>query len=90
MDLSLVDGAFLILVEPQIAKAIVFPSKHYEYSAPKSDTPVDLSRLIGSESLITRENEEWKRCESGLILASSLSTSIRSLLCGDKDTDVRQ
>ena len=35
MDLSLVDGAFLILVEPQIAKAIVFPSKHYEYSASK-------------------------------------------------------
>jgi hypothetical protein len=41
MDLSLVDGAFLILVEPQLAKAIVFPSKRYKYSASKSDTLVD-------------------------------------------------
>jgi hypothetical protein len=60
MDLTPVDKAFLILAEPQIAEAIVYPSKQYKYSAPKSDTFVHLSRLIGSESLITRENEEWK------------------------------
>src|SRR5271154_6480660 len=29
-------------------------------TAPKSDTLVHLTRLIGSESLITRENEEWE------------------------------
>jgi hypothetical protein len=45
MDLSLVDNAFLILAEPQIAEAIVYPSKRYKYSAPKSDTLVHLSRL---------------------------------------------
>jgi hypothetical protein len=60
MDLAPVEGAFLILAEPQIAEAIVYPSKQFKYSTPKSDTFVHLSRLIGSESLITRENEEWK------------------------------
>ena len=60
MDLTPVDNAFLVLAEPQIAEAIVFPSKQYKYSTPKSDTFVHLSRLIGSESLITREHEEWK------------------------------
>lgn len=60
MDLTPVDNAFLILAEPQIAETIVLPSKQYKYSAPKSDTLVHLSRLIGAESLITRENEEWK------------------------------
>jgi cytochrome P450 len=60
MDLSPVDDAFLLLAEPQIAEAIVYPSKRYKYSVPKSDTLVHLSRLIGSESLITRENEELK------------------------------
>lgn len=59
-DLSLVDGTFLTLAEPQIAEAIVYPSKRYKYSAPKSKTFVHLSRLIGSDSLITRENEERK------------------------------
>ena len=60
MDLAPVDRCFLILAEPQIAESIVYPSKQYKYSMPKSDTFDQLSRLIGSESLITRENEEWK------------------------------
>ena len=60
MDLSPVDHAFLILADPQIAEPIVYPSRQYKYSAPKSDTLVHLSQLIGSESLITREHEEWK------------------------------
>lgn len=59
-DLSPVDDAFLTFAEPQIAKAIVYLSKRYKYSAPKSNTLVHLSRLIGSESLIARESEEWK------------------------------
>lgn len=60
MDLAPVDQAYLILAEPQIAETIVYPSKQYKYSTPKSDTFSSLRRLIGSESLITRENEEWK------------------------------
>jgi hypothetical protein len=79
MDLSLVDDTFLTLAEPQIAEVIAYPSKRYKYSAPKSDTLVHLPRLIGAESLITRENEEWRRCESVSILASSPNTSICSL-----------
>ena len=60
MDLAPVDNGFLIVAEPQIAETFVNPSKQYKYSVPKSDTFVHLSRLIGSESLITQENEEWK------------------------------
>lgn len=60
MDLAPVDKAFLIVAEPHITEIIVNPSKQYKYSVPKSDTFVHLSRLIGSESLITHENEEWK------------------------------
>ncbi len=60
MDLTPVDHAYLIVAEPQIADTIVYPSKQFKYSAHKSDTLVHLSRLIGSESLITQENEEWK------------------------------
>ena len=53
MDLSRVDDAFLTLAEPQIAEAVVYPSKRYEYCAPKSDTLVHLSQPIGSESFVT-------------------------------------
>ena len=46
MDLSLVGDTFPILPEPQIAEAIVYPSKRYKYSAPKSVTLAHLPRLI--------------------------------------------
>ena len=60
MDLAPIEGSFLMLAEPQMAEALVSPSKQYKYSLPKSDTYDQLSRLIGAESLLTEEGEDWK------------------------------
>ena len=61
LDLAPVDrNCFLIVAEPQVAEACVQPSAEYKYSIPKSDTMGALHRLIGRESIITAENEEWR------------------------------
>jgi hypothetical protein len=60
MDLEPVSRVFLIIAEPQIAEALVQPSDEFKYSTPKSDTIFALSRLIGADSLLTKEGEDWK------------------------------
>jgi Cytochrome P450 len=60
VDLAPVSRAVLIIAEPQIAEAIVQPSDEFKYSTPKSDTFSAISRLIGAESLLTKEGEDWK------------------------------
>lgn len=61
IDLAPVDKGFLIIAEPSYAEALVNPSEQYKYSVPKSDTYDSLMRLIGSESMITKEGEDWKQ-----------------------------
>ena len=61
VDLAPVDvHSFLIVCEPQIAEACVQPSAEYKYSIPKADTMAAMKPLIGKESLITAEGEEWR------------------------------
>ena len=62
VDLAPVDGScFLIVAEPGVAETCVQPSPEYKYSVPKSDTMAALHKLIGQESIITAENEEWRQ-----------------------------
>lgn len=60
MDLYPVDCAFLIVADPEIAEEISAPNPAFKYSLPKSDTLMSMYRLIGLESLIIAEGEEWK------------------------------
>ncbi|KEF56530.1 uncharacterized protein A1O9_06717 [Exophiala aquamarina CBS 119918] len=60
MDLNPIDNVFFIIADPTVAEAIVQPSPQFKYSALKSDTLSTLNRLIGRESLIILEGEEWK------------------------------
>lgn len=60
MDLNPIDKAFFIIADPTVAEALVQPSPQFKYSTLKSDTFKSLYRLIGRESLITEEGEEWK------------------------------
>lgn len=59
-DLNPIDNAFLIIADPTVAESFVQPSPQFKYSALKSDTLSSLYRLIGRESLIIVEGEEWK------------------------------
>ena len=54
------DHSFLVVAEPWVAEAITQPSAEYKYSIPKSDTMYALHKLIGRESLITSEGDEWR------------------------------
>ena len=60
MDLNPIDNVYLIVTDSTIAEAIVQPSPQFKYSALKSDTLTSLYRLVGRESLIIEEGEEWK------------------------------
>ena len=60
MDLHPVDGAFLVVADPAIAEEVSQPSATFKYSLPKSDTLMSMHRLIGLESLIITEGEDWK------------------------------
>ncbi|ETI27170.1 hypothetical protein G647_09852 [Cladophialophora carrionii CBS 160.54] len=60
MDLHPVDRAFLIVADPALAEEVSQPNSTFKYSLPKSDTLMSMYRLIGLESLITAEGEEWK------------------------------
>jgi cytochrome P450 len=60
MDLHPVDSAFLIVADPALAEEISQPNSTFKYSLPKSDTLMSMYRLIGLESLIIAEGEEWK------------------------------
>ena len=60
VDLTPIDFAFLVVVDPSVAEQIVQASQVYKYSVPKSDTLRAMQRLIGKESLISAENEEWR------------------------------
>lgn len=61
VDLAPADvHSFLVTAEPQVAEVCVQPSPEYKYSIPKSDTMHAMKPLIGKESLITAEREEWK------------------------------
>ncbi|EXJ61614.1 hypothetical protein A1O7_02042 [Cladophialophora yegresii CBS 114405] len=60
MDLHPVDSAFLIVADPTLAEEISQPNSTFKYSLPKSDTLGSMYRLIGLESLIIAEGEEWK------------------------------
>ena len=60
VDLTPVDFAFLVVIHPSVAEAIAQPSQIYKYSVPKSDTLHAMHRLIGWESLIMAENDEWR------------------------------
>jgi cytochrome P450 len=48
------------VADPTIAEEIAQPSPAFKYSFPKSDTLMSMYRLIGLESLIMAEGEEWK------------------------------
>lgn len=61
VDLAPVDRGFLVIAEPSYVEALVNPSEHFKYSVPKSDTYNALMPLIGSESMITKEGEDWKQ-----------------------------
>jgi cytochrome P450 len=52
--------SFLVICDPQLCEQIVQPSDLFKYSTPKSDTMAALKPLIGKESIITAETEEWK------------------------------
>ncbi|KIW30827.1 uncharacterized protein PV07_02521 [Cladophialophora immunda] len=60
MDLNPVDSVFLIVADPEVAEQITQPNSVFKYSLPKSDTLMSMYRLIGLESLIIAEGEEWK------------------------------
>ena len=60
LDLAPVDLAFLVVADPTLAEVITQPSPQYKYSCLKSDTYSALQRLIGAESLITAEGEDWR------------------------------
>jgi cytochrome P450 len=60
VDMTPIDYAFLVITHPTPAETIAQPSPNYKYSTPKSDTMQFLHRLIGLESMITAEGEEWK------------------------------
>ena len=60
MDLHPIDSAFLIVADHRIAEEISQPSATFKYSLPKSDTLMAMYRLIGLESLIIAEGEDWK------------------------------
>ena len=61
VDLAPADvHSFLVTAEPGAAETCVQPSPEYKYSIPKSDTMNAMKPLIGKESLITAEREEWK------------------------------
>ncbi|KIX08003.1 uncharacterized protein Z518_02658 [Rhinocladiella mackenziei CBS 650.93] len=60
MDMEPVDRCFLIVADPTVSEALVQPTSQFKYSAPKSDTLKTMHRLVGLESLIIAEGEEWK------------------------------
>ena len=60
MDLHPVDRAFLIIADPVLAEEISQPNATFKYSLPKSDTMMAMHRLVGLESLIIAEGEEWQ------------------------------
>ncbi|KAK5055348.1 hypothetical protein LTR84_013098 [Exophiala bonariae] len=59
-DLNPIDNAFLVIADPTVAENFIQPSPQFKYSTLKSDTLSSLYRLIGRESLIIVEGEEWK------------------------------
>jgi cytochrome P450 len=61
VDLAPIDRGYLVVAEPQVAEVLVQPSEHFKYSVPKSDTYHALTPLIGSESMITKEGEDWRQ-----------------------------
>lgn len=61
VDLAPVDmRSFLVIAEPQIAEQVAQGSSDWKYSLPKSDTMQAMKPLIGKESIITAEAEDWK------------------------------
>ncbi|KAK5174101.1 uncharacterized protein LTR77_001181 [Saxophila tyrrhenica] len=61
VDLAPVDKrSFLVVAEPSIAESATQPGDKFKYSLPKSDTMQALKPLIGKESIITAEAEEWR------------------------------
>lgn len=61
VDLAPVDThGFLVVAEPQVAETVVQISPEYRLSVPKADTMSAMQSLIGKESLITAEGEEWR------------------------------
>ena len=61
VDLAPVDKhSFLVVTEPQIAEPLIQASNDYKYSIPKSDTYAAMKPLIGRESIISSEGEEWR------------------------------
>ena len=60
MDMHPVDCSFLVVADPSIAEEVSQPSTTHKYSFPKSDTLQAMYRLIGRDSLITAEGEQWK------------------------------
>ncbi len=60
MDMLPLDNCFLVVAHPSVAETLVQPSPAYKYSLPKSDTIKTLWRLIGLESMIIVDGEEWR------------------------------
>ncbi|KIV81726.1 hypothetical protein PV11_03889 [Exophiala sideris] len=60
LDMEPAAVTFLIVTHPSVAESLVQPSPQYKYSIPKSDTYKFLRPLLGKESLITVEGEDWR------------------------------
>ncbi|KAI1620261.1 cytochrome P450 [Exophiala viscosa] len=60
LDMEPAAPTFLVITHPRVAESLVQPSPQYKYSIPKSDTFKFLRPLLGKESLITVEGEEWR------------------------------
>lgn len=60
MDLAPIDYGVVVIADPKVAEVVVSPSDAYRYSVPKSDTLGSLHRLVGLESMLMKEGEEWK------------------------------
>lgn len=52
--------SFLIVADPSIAERVVQPSTEFKYSTLKTDTMGAMNKLIGRESIITAEGENWR------------------------------
>ena len=60
IDFAPYDTGLLVIADSAVAEQVVQPSSAYKYSLPKSDTMQSLVPLIGRESLILSEGEEWR------------------------------
>ncbi|KAI1388507.1 cytochrome P450 [Hypoxylon trugodes] len=50
----------VIIASHEVAEQVSKPSKEFQYSVPKSPSTTNLVNLIGPNSILNKQNEEWK------------------------------